>query len=191
MSNWEAAHSSKKHNWATPPELMEAIHNQWGLWSFTLDACAEPWSAKAPKFYTVQDDGLSQPWNGMVWCNPPYGRDVGAWLEKAYKETRLNRSCKGVFVLTFVRSDTQWWHDYVRYADSVVMLKGRVKFQAGPEDTAPTQSAPAPSCLIIFRGRATIPWWLVASDQHFSGPRLEHWDWRQEPEHPFRNKGNK
>lgn len=181
MSNWKAAHSSEKHNWATPPRLMQAIHDHWGLGSFDLDACAEQWSAKAPRFYTIEDDGLSQPWNGMVWCNPPYGRAVGGWLEKAIKETRLNPRCEGVFILTFVRSDTQWWQEHVRYADSVVMLKGRVKFQSGPDDTEPRFSAPAPSCLIIFRGKAKIPWWLEGAGQPIGGPCLEHWDWREVP----------
>lgn len=30
-----------------------------------------PW-VPADRSYSVEDDGLAQPWYGLVWCNPPY-----------------------------------------------------------------------------------------------------------------------
>jgi hypothetical protein len=52
---------------------------------FTLDVAAAPHNTKAPEFYTRDDDGLSHPWRGRVWCNPPYS-DCGAWVRKAWQE---------------------------------------------------------------------------------------------------------
>ena len=50
---------------------------------FSLDVAAAPHNAKAKRFYTIDDDGLSQPWDGQVWCNPPYS-GLDAWLAKAW-----------------------------------------------------------------------------------------------------------
>ena len=68
----------KEETWLTPPELLST------LGSFDLDPCSpiqRPWETAA-KHYTVEHDGLKQPWHGRVWCNPPYGRKAGQWLAR-------------------------------------------------------------------------------------------------------------
>lgn len=52
---------------------------------FTLDVAASPHNAKCRDYFTPDDDGLKQPWDGSVWCNPPYS-DCGAWVRKAWDE---------------------------------------------------------------------------------------------------------
>lgn len=87
--------SSRETAWETPQELFDQLDREF---EFELDVCALPENAKCGRFYTPEDDGLSQPWPGVVWCNPPYGREVGRWVEKAFAESaggvRLSFSCR-------------------------------------------------------------------------------------------------
>jgi len=74
-------HSANMINdeWLTPPHILKA------LGEFDLDPCApvvRPWPM-AKTHYTKVDDGLQKQWFGRVWCNPPYGREIGAWVKKA------------------------------------------------------------------------------------------------------------
>jgi site-specific DNA-methyltransferase (adenine-specific) len=66
--------------WATPQKLFDELNKEF---NFTLDPCAIPENAKCEKFYTPEDDGLSKDWsNETVFCNPPYGREIGKWVKK-------------------------------------------------------------------------------------------------------------
>lgn len=80
--NNEVMFSSKTDLWATPQAFFDELNREFG---FTLDVAAAPENAKCEKFYTKEQDGLVQPWDGTVWCNPPYGRTVGDWVRKAYE----------------------------------------------------------------------------------------------------------
>ena len=72
--------SSKTDKWATPQDFFDEINREFG---FSLDVCALPENAKTTRYYTPEQDGLTQPWEGVVWCNPPYGRQIGKWVERA------------------------------------------------------------------------------------------------------------
>ncbi len=161
---WAAAHKSKRHEWRTPRGFVAAVEDAWGV-QFTLDAAAAPSSAQAPVYYTEADDALTQPWPGVVWLNPPYGRALGKWVAKALSESR-EAHCDAVYVLTFARTDTKWWHAYVSHASEVVLLKGRLKF-GHPDTGEEGAGAPAPSALIVYR-RSPRP----------GGPVYSLWDWR-------------
>ena len=133
--------SSKTGSWDTPQEFFNKLDEQF---SFTLDPCASPTSAKCKKFYTEQDDGLTQDWGGhRVFCNPPYGRSIGDWLKKGFEESKKHNTV--VVMLVPARTDTKWWHDYVMRAKEVHFVKGRLKF--GSSDNA----APFPSAIVVFR----------------------------------------
>jgi phage N-6-adenine-methyltransferase len=71
---------SQSDEWATPPDLFAGLDAEF---AFDLDVCATPDNSKCARYFTRQNDGLAQPWTGRVWCNPPYGRAIGQWLEKA------------------------------------------------------------------------------------------------------------
>lgn len=124
--------------WYTPPEVFEAL----GL-SFDLDPAAPaggvPW-VPAKRSYSRIDDGLRQAWQGRVWLNPPYGREIGPWLE------RLSEHGNGL-ALVFARTDTRWFHTACRRATAVCFVAGRLRFYRldGPGDTAP-----APSVLLAY-----------------------------------------
>ena len=80
--NTEIMFSSKTDMRATPQDFFDMLDSEF---EFTLDACAVRENAKCAAYYTPQQDGLSQPWPGRVWCNPPYGREIGRWVKKAYE----------------------------------------------------------------------------------------------------------
>tara|TARA_Y100000034_G_C6882823_1_gene404810 strand:- start:1252 stop:1752 length:501 start_codon:yes stop_codon:yes gene_type:complete len=133
--------SSKKQDWGTPWDFFAKVNEEF---NFVLDAAASEENHKCPLFLTENSLGVSW-WEvsrgGAVWLNPPYGREVGRWIEKAYLESTCGCA---VVCLTFARTDTKWWHDWAMRAAEIRLVKGRIKFQ-GAEN-----SAPAPSCLLVF-----------------------------------------
>lgn len=78
--------TSKTGLWETPQEFFDKLNREF---DFTLDACATPENTKCINFYSPEQDGLCMPWNGRVWCNPPYGRQVGQWVKKAYMSAQI------------------------------------------------------------------------------------------------------
>ena len=73
-------YSSKTDVWETPQDLFDRLH---AIHNFTLDVCALPENAKCEKYFTPEMNGLSYPWRGVCWMNPPYGREIGKWVKKA------------------------------------------------------------------------------------------------------------
>lgn len=133
--------SSNTDEWATPKEFYKELDNEF---HFTLDPCATDENHKCDKYYTKSDDGLKQKWGGYrVFCNPPYGREIGKWVEKAYNE---NKNGTLVVMLLPARTDTRWFHDYIYNQHEIRFIKGRLKFNDGK------QSAPFPSMLVIMGG---------------------------------------
>ena len=131
--------SSKTDLWSTPQATFDYLNDKF---EFTLDPCAMPDNAKCKKYYTKEDDGLSKSWAGeVVFMNPPYGREIGLWMKKAYEES-INAT---VVCLVPARTDTKWWHDYVIGGMAQVeFIKGRLKFGDSKN------SAPFPSAIVIF-----------------------------------------
>lgn len=132
---------SKSHLWETPQALFDELDSEFG---FTLDVCASPDNAKCEKFFTAKQNGLIQTWSGACWMNPPYGREIGFWVQKAFES-----SLQGATVVALVpaRTDTTWWHSFVMPYAEIRYLRGRLKF-GGHEN-----SAPFPSAVVIFRQR--------------------------------------
>lgn len=134
--------SSVSDQWETPQDLFAALDAEFG---FTLDPCADAENHKCEHYYTKEDDGLQQDWKGnVVFCNPPYGRNIAKWIEKAY-----NEGCKKdtvVVMLLPARTDTKYFHDYVLHRAEVRFIRGRLKFGGSKN------GAPFPSMLVIYRG---------------------------------------
>lgn len=131
--------SSKTDLWATPQQFFDGIDSEFG---FTLDVCALPENAKCDRYFTPEQDGLRQRWHGVCWMNPPYGREIGLWLRKAFESSRAGAT---VVCLVPARTDTAWWHTWVIKADEVRFIRGRLKFGSSPN------SAPFPSAVVVFR----------------------------------------
>ena len=79
----EVMYSSKSNEWETPQELFDRLDREF---HFTLDPASTHENAKCAKHYTQEENGLAQDWRGeTVFCNPPYGRELPLWIEKAAK----------------------------------------------------------------------------------------------------------
>ena len=124
----------------TPKYLFDRISS---IFNFSLDVCALPENAKCESYYTPKDDGLSKPWRGGVWCNPPYGREISSWVKKAYEESQKEYN-SFVLMLLPARTDTKWWWEYVQGKATLFFIKGRVKF--GDHNVG----APFPSVLALY-----------------------------------------
>ena len=138
--NTEVMFSSNVQTWETPIDLFNKLNDEF---NFTLDVCADEDNHKCNKYFTKEIDGLKQEWNGTCWMNPPYGREIPKWIEKAYKE-----SLHGATVVCLIpaRTDTRYWHDYIfPYAKEIRFIKGRLKFGFSEN------SAPFPSAIIVFK----------------------------------------
>lgn len=116
--------SSKSNEWATPQDFYNKLNNKF---NFDLDPCSTHENAKCEKHFTIEENGLEQDWGGhTVFVNPPYGREIKYWVEKAYKES-LKPNTKVVMLLPS-RTDTQWFHDWVYNKSKITFIKGRLKF---------------------------------------------------------------
>lgn len=133
-------------HWATPPELIAGLEAEFG--AFDLDPCCRAETAKAPRFYTEADDGLSKPWYGRVFVNPPFSKPR-PWLEKAITETTAGNA-ELVVALLPVKSDTRWWHDTVLGVAEMRFIKGRIRW-IGWQGTPIPQPIPQPSMFAIYR----------------------------------------
>jgi phage N-6-adenine-methyltransferase len=131
--------SSRSDGWETPQWLFDLLDAEFG---FTLDVCATAENAKCRRYYTPETDGLGQDWRGVCWMNPPYGRQIGRFVEKAHRS-----AIQGATVVCLVpaRTDTAYWHRVVAHASEIRFLKGRLKFGGAPN------GAPFPSAVVVFR----------------------------------------
>lgn len=133
--------SSNTDEWSTPQAFFDDLNAEF---HFTLDPCSTDENAKCAKHYTKADDGLAQGWEGeTVYCNPPYGRQIGRWVEKCAKHAGGGGTA---VMLIPARTDTKWFHDFINGKAEVRFIRGRLKFGDA------TNSAPFPSMVVVFRG---------------------------------------
>jgi len=146
--------AAKVDDRATHPDDFAAWNLRFG---FTLDAAAAPHNAKCPRYFTAEEDGLSQSWAGeRVWCNPPYS-DIRPWVAKAWHEvSTVDPAELVVMLLPANRTEQGWWQDLVepgRVDGSlhVEFLRGRLRFiQAGRTDVGPNERPPFGCCLLVW-----------------------------------------
>jgi phage N-6-adenine-methyltransferase len=168
----QATHATPSgEDWETPPDVFRPLELRY---RFGLDAAATAENRLALNFFTKQDDALKQSWGGYgnVFCNPPYGRGLGAWMRKARAEAMQH----GVHVVCLVPATpgVRWWQDYVLQRDGgagtfvggqcegnwrrlmhvdlivdITELPGRVRFlQPGRESEGATRD----SAVVVFLG---------------------------------------
>ena len=142
----KALFSSVKMDWRTPKDFFQELDQEF---HFGLDAAASPENAKCERYFTPEVDGLSCSWSGYgaVFCNPPYGREIGKWVQKAYSEHV--RWGVTIVMLIPARTDTSFFHDYIYGKAELRFLRGRLKFE--DEHGAAMNPAPFPSMVVIFR----------------------------------------
>lgn len=131
--------SSKETVWSTPQDFFNKLNEEF---DFTIDVCALPENAKCKRYFTPEDDALKQKWTGTCFCNPPYGREIGQWVEKASKSADEGAT---VVMLLPARTDTKWFHNYVYGKAEIRFVAGGLKFGGSKN------SATFPSMVVIFR----------------------------------------
>jgi hypothetical protein len=163
---------SSQSDWETPPELFDTLWEEFG--GFDCDPCCHvtdytarrvltAGSTRGALVYTAQPeegasgtDGLNLPWDGQVYMNPPYGRGISAWVQKAVGEV-MKGNASLVVALLPARTDTKWWQEFVcshvvpygrchchGLVDEVRFLPGRLRFVGAPA------SAPFPSAIVVW-----------------------------------------
>lgn len=139
MQGQAAIFSQATDEWATPQWLFDKLNEEF---HFTLDVCANEDNAKCKTFFSKVQDGLQQQWDGVIWCNPPYGRQIKQWVKKASEAAASGNT---VVMLIPARTDTEWFHEYVYGKAEIRFIRGRVKFGDSKN------SAPFPSMVCVFR----------------------------------------
>lgn len=141
--NTDLMFSSEDTSWETPSLLFNTLNSEF---NFTLDPCCTKSTAKCNKYYTEKENGLIQDWSqDVVFVNPPYGKQVKFWVEKAFNEYIKGST---VVMLLPARTDTKWFHDYIYGIAEIRFMKGRVKFLINKKEL---NSAPFPSMIVIFK----------------------------------------
>ena len=78
--------TSNSEEWATPRKLFDELNAEFG---FTLDPCATPENAKCERYFTKEQDGLSQPWGGQYFVTLPTGSKCLSGLRKRTGNVRM------------------------------------------------------------------------------------------------------
>lgn len=130
--------TSKTDMWETPQYFFNNLNKEF---NFDIDVCAISSNAKCDKYFTPQQNGLLQRWNCKCYMNPPYGRQISVWVEKAY-ESAINGAT--VVCLLPSRTDTRWFHEYCLKSSDIRFIKGRLKFSNSKN------AAPFPSIVVVF-----------------------------------------
>jgi len=140
--------------WGTPPDVFAALNDEFG---FNLDPAAAEWNHKCEDYFTKREDGLAQQWYGSVFMNPPYGRPIKRWIEKAWSEwvkvaeEQSRRSSVDVVVgLLPARTDPQWFHKFIVGKAEIRFLPGRLYFM-NPDGSQGGRS-PWGSMVVVWGG---------------------------------------
>lgn len=117
----------------TPDYVLDPVTEDLGG-CIELDPCTTADNpTQADHFYTVDDDGLFMPWDGIYWhdpgpsvfCNPPYGKAREPWVEKCIEAGERGQK---VILLIPAATDTRIFTRAATSAWRVVFIVGRVKF---------------------------------------------------------------
>lgn len=131
-------YSSVTTEWQTPRAFFQGIDLEFEL---DTDVCATKGNRMCNKFFSKKEDGLKQNWKGLrCWMNPPYGREISKWIEKASRG-----GADIVVALLPARTDTRWFHDFIYKKTEIRFLRGRLRFGGN------ANSAPFPNMIVIFR----------------------------------------
>jgi hypothetical protein len=136
---FEQPNTGQTNDWLTPPALLQR------LGTFDLDPCgcpAMPWRTAMTTYFLPDHDGLMDPWFGRVFCNPPYGPNVGDWAR------RMAEHGNGI-MLIFARTETATWQkDILPFADATLLPEGRIHFYLPSGERG--KSGTAPSALLAY-----------------------------------------
>ncbi len=138
--NNEVLFSTGNEEWTTPLWLFERLNAEF---NFTLDAAATDENALVKRYFTKKQDALVHPWEGAVFCNPPYSRYVGRWVHYGY-EMAYNGIADLVVMLLASRTETEWFHTCGMRGAEIRFIRGRLHYGQSKN------GAPFPSVILVF-----------------------------------------
>lgn len=139
--NAEVMFSSVKDDWETPQDFFDELDREF---NFDLDPAADDRNHKCDCYFTKEQNGLSHTWEGRtVFVNPPYGRAINKWVQKAYEESKKPNTT--VVMLIPARTDTAYFHDYIYGKAEIRFIRGRLKFGNSKH------AAPFPSMVVVMK----------------------------------------
>lgn len=156
-------YSSADTEWETPQALFDALNKEF---RFTIDLAAGDRNARLKRYITPAMDAFRYRWSGRGFLNPPYGRTLARWVEKAYWSVHVDKTSELVVMLIPARTDTSYWHDWIfgRKAQEIRFLRGRLVFELDGkpilDKNGRPQSAPFPSAVVIYR-RWEVSWEVI------------------------------
>lgn len=129
------------NEWYTPQRYINLAREVLGEIDLDPASCAfANETVKARLFYSEDDDGLTKPWHGRVWMNPPYSADlVSKFADKFVDEYNDGNVTEGI-VLVNNATETAWFASLVSAATAVCFPRGRIRYQSQTrESLAPLQ----------------------------------------------------
>lgn len=123
------ANNSGENEWYTPPKYTEAARRVMG--GIDLDPASNSVAngfVKADSFYTKEDDGLTKPWYGRVWLNPPYAQPLIAQFAEAVVSKFSSGEFEQAVVLVNNATDTKWLQSMMRLCSALCFPEGRIRF---------------------------------------------------------------
>lgn len=145
MAKLDALMTSDSPLWYTPPHILDLARKVMG--SIDLDPCSNEFGTTgATVCLTEQDDGLKWDWFKSAFLNPPYGREISAWIDKYNEQVPNMTNC---IQLLPARTDTKWFQS-MNY-DVLCFLKGRLKFIDG--------NKLAEAVFVLGEELALAEWW--------------------------------
>lgn len=133
--------------WYTPQIAIDFVEAVYGKGGIDLDPCADMQRRiPAKRHYTRADNGLLLPWEGNVFINPPYGREIGCWVTKGLRDQDTFCLSTNLLWLVPARTDTAWWHELTGgHCQEIAFPRGRYRFVPGPGERLSAGNAGSPA----------------------------------------------
>lgn len=136
------SNNSGENEWYTPEKYIDAA--RYVMESIDVDPASSDIAnetVKATKYYTIEDDGLKQKWEGNVWMNPPYAQPLVTEFTEAFTNKWIDGEIHQGCVLVNNATETSWYQNMMKEADAICFIKGRIKFidKNGVASGAPLQ----------------------------------------------------
>lgn len=124
-------HQSNSNEWYTPRKYIQAVYDVLGYIDLDPASCEKAnQTIKAHKYFSKNDDGLSQEWYGQVFLNPPYGKtggksNQGTWSKYLINEFENGDVDEAVLLVNATPSD-KWFAPLWNYP--ICFTNHRIQF---------------------------------------------------------------